>query len=116
MATPRVEFVEWKQREQLTDEQIAIRLRARGQPVSRQMIGLLLSGDRNAGGDLAIALAEMTGLAVRLFITKPQPVPSTNRVTTPTGPTCQLNAGPDDLSAEPRVVLDQDEPAPAEAE
>ena len=64
-------------------------------------LGLLLSGDRNAGGDLAIALAEMTGLAVRLFITKPQPVPSTNRVTTPTGPTCQLNGGAEASSADP---------------
>lgn len=58
----------------MTDEQIAEEVRKRGLSCSRQMIGALLSGNRCASGPLAVALNEITGLPLQLFITKPAEV------------------------------------------
>jgi len=71
MPTPRDAFAAWKAERGLTDEQIAEEVRKRGLSCSRQMVGALLSGDRCASGPLAIALHDITGLPLPLFITKP---------------------------------------------
>lgn len=96
MAIARTAFGRWKAERELTDEQIAEQVRARGVPCSRQMIGALLSGDRRAGGKLAIVLADLTSLPVALFVADVTEEPPA--VASPP------------LREEPRVELDPVEP------
>lgn len=76
MASPRTAFVAWKAERKLTDEQIADEVRKRGLACSRQMISMLLSGDRKAGLELAEVLGEITGLSFRYFMVQPEAAPA----------------------------------------
>jgi len=61
-------LAEWKEEQALTDDAIAQRIRARGVEVKRAMISHIVSGRRTAGGRLALALSEETGLPVETFL------------------------------------------------
>lgn len=62
-------FAEWKAAAGLTDQQIAERVSSiAGVPVSRVTINYLLRGERNAGGKVALALRELTGLPIEVFL------------------------------------------------
>lgn len=61
-------FAEWKAAHDLTDEQIAARLRARGVDVKRAMISAVLRGERGCGNRLALALRDETGLPIEAFL------------------------------------------------
>lgn len=74
---PASSFAEWKERRQLTDEQIAAMLRERGVPVTRGAIGHILRGRRGAGNRLALALRDLTGLPIELFLLLPAPASTT---------------------------------------
>lgn len=65
---PPSSFADWKERRQFTDEQIAGELRDRGIEVKRAMISAILRGERNAGNQLALALRDLTGLPIELFL------------------------------------------------
>jgi transcriptional regulator with XRE-family HTH domain len=56
-------FAEWKAQENLTDEEIAAKVGC-----TRGAISNILRGERNAGNQLAIALRDLTGLPIDLFL------------------------------------------------
>lgn len=60
-------LAEWKEREGLTDEAIAARIRARGVEVKRAMISHVISGRRTAGVRLALALSDEAGVDAAAF-------------------------------------------------
>lgn len=106
-------FQEWKALRDITDEQIADAVRQRGVEVKRAMISAILRRQRNAGSALAMALRDLTGLPLELFLlaTSPAP-PSTSETATPDGRTCQLNGGAEGSAAdrpEPHVERDHAE-------
>lgn len=106
-------FQEWKALRDMTDEQIADAVRQRGVEVKRAMISAILRRQRNAGSSLAMALRDLTGLPLELFLLATSPVPpSTSETATPAGRTCQLNGGAEGAAAdrpEPHVERDRSE-------
>lgn len=107
-------FQAWKALQGMTDEQIAEAVRQRGVPVKRAMISAILRRERNAGTSLAMALRDLTGLPIELFLLAT--APSTSETGRVDGPTAQLNAGPDASFAElPEPIVVLDEVAPAES-
>lgn len=78
----RKAFAAWKLRAELDNDGVAARLlEDHGIRVSEHTIRSILSGARNAGGKLAVALTQMTTLPERYFITSPsEAAPSAEKV------------------------------------